>query len=472
MNGSNLKQSLLKGGLYLILRQIITTVLSLISILVITRVLGPERYGWYIIGFSCNAFATSLATVGLKVYLIRKPGDCSKQLQGEILAFLIGSSTILSVVVVLTASIVADLTNVPELRLILIAMAPAILLDTCTGVPLGLLERNLQYKRSSLAEVGSLLLYYLASIPFVLIGWGVWGLIAAFLLQSVFQVVVAFVFHPVRPVWPKNLDLLRDALKYGVSYSTAIWVEQGRRLGVSLLLGRFVGAEAVGLLGATTRITSLLAIAQTVAWQLGFSGFAKLQEDPSAMRRSLSKAMNYQALLLTLAFGLFACLSPVLVPLVLGPKWHGIIFLFPFVALFLLFKFIFELHMLVLFAMGHNFDVLRFWLVNATVVLTALALLGGPFHIWGYIAAEMLCLPTYGLLHWSISRVIGSPDYKSAAWIAICMLPPLLLGNKFPFFLSISLLIAGFGLVCCISAEVRTIIREFVTILTQKFRAT
>ena len=468
MNRSDLKHALLRGGLYITLRQLISMVLSLISVLVITRILGPERYGWYLIGFSCNAFATSLATVGLKTYLIRKPGDCSKQLQGEILAFLIVSSTVLSIMVALTASSVAYWTNVPELRLILISMAPATLLDTCAGVPLGLLERNLQYQRSSLAEIGSLLIYYVAAIFLVLIGWGVWGLITAFLLQSVFQVVVAFVFHPVRPVWPKNGNLLRDALNYGTSYSMAIWVDQTRGLGVSLLLGRLVGAEAVGLVGVTTRIVNLLAVAEPVARQLGISGFAKLQDDPSAMRRSLSKAITYQAFLLTFAFGLFACLSPLLIPLILGSKWHGVSFLFPFIALALLFKIIFTLHTLVLFAMGHNIDVLRFSLVNAAVMFITLVILGGPFQIWGYVAAEMLCLPVYSLLHWSVSRVIGSPNYKPFLYLSAGTAIPLMITNQLPPFFSIPLLIAGFSIACLASSELRAVYRELEAVLNRK----
>jgi len=470
MDRSEFKQALLKGGLYLTLRQLISMVLSLISVLVITRVLGPERYGWYIIGFSCNAVATSLSNMGLKVYLIRKPGDCPKKLQGEILAFLMMSGIVVSIIVILTASMVSHWSNLPELRLILIAMAPAILLDTCAGAPLGLLERNLQYQRSSLAEVGSLLLYYIAAIPFVLIGWGVWGVIAAFLLQSLFQVVVAFVFHPIRPVWPQNLERLRSALNYGVRYSMAIWAEQGRGLGVSLILGRFVGAEAVGLVGVTTRITLLLAVAQTVALQLGISGFAKLQEDLSEMRRALSKAMIYQAFLLTLAFGLFACLSSVLIPPILGSKWHGIIFLFPFVALALLFKIVFELHKLVLFAMGYNLDVLRFNLVNAAVAFVVLAVLGSPFHMWGYVVAEMFCLPVYGLLHWSVSRIIGSPNYKPFLYLVGGTIIPLLIANRLPPFFAIFLLFGGLSISFLVSSELRTMYRELETTLNRKLK--
>ncbi len=161
MNRAELKQALLRGGLYLTIRQVLSLTLSLASVLVITRILGSEHYGWVTIGLSCIPFVTSLADMGLKVYLIRKPEDCPVQLQGEVLVFLMGSSGVLTIATVMTSPLIAHWMKAPELAIILAAMAPAVLLDACAGVPLGLLKRNLQYRRSSLAEIGAQLLYAL-----------------------------------------------------------------------------------------------------------------------------------------------------------------------------------------------------------------------------------------------------------------------------------------------------------------------
>jgi O-antigen/teichoic acid export membrane protein len=472
MNRAELKQALLRGGLYLSLRQALTMVLSMISVLVITRTLGPEHYGWIVIAISFNILMTNLADLGLKVYLIRKPGDCPKQLQQEVLALLIIMGTILALSCVLTAPLIAVWTKIPELRLILLAMAPAILIDTCVGAPLGMLERTLQYQRSSFAEIGSLLLYYAAAIPLVLLGWDVWGIVVAHLLRSILQAVIAFVSYPIRPIYPKNFKELQRALYYGIGFSGAMWIVQGRGLIIPLLLGRFIGTEAVGLVGATNRIADMLAFVKAIAWQLGISGFAKLQEDPSAMRNALSRAMTYQTFLLLPPLGLFTCLSPILVPLVLGHKWNGIVDLFPFVAFVFLMKGVFDLHALVLFSMGRNLDVFTFNLVSLGIISSAIAVLGNALHIWGYAAAEIISLIAFVLLHLRISRIIGSPSYKPVVWIIICTLFPFLVGNRFPFFISVPLLLAGFGIASWLSREVRTTGRELLAILTQKVRPT
>ena len=41
----NLKEKVLKGSIVLTVRQIIGSILSLVSVLVVARTLGPEQYG-------------------------------------------------------------------------------------------------------------------------------------------------------------------------------------------------------------------------------------------------------------------------------------------------------------------------------------------------------------------------------------------------------------------------------------------
>jgi O-antigen/teichoic acid export membrane protein len=470
MNRPELKQALLRGGLYLTIRQILTLGLSLTSVLLITRILGPVHYGWITIAVSCNTFMTSLADMGMKTYLIRKPGDCSEQLQGEILTFLILTGSILTTIAFLSAPWIAFWTKIPELQMILKVMAPAILLDVCSGASLGVLERRLQYQRSSLVEIGGLLTYYTTAIPLVIFGWDVWGVVTAYLLQSLFQWTAAILCCPIRPSLPHYPKALQKSLRYGIGFSSAMWVNQGRGVLLPLLIGRFISAEAVGLVGATNRIADVLAFMKTIAWQLGISGFAKLQEDLPAMGQALSRAMIYQSLLLTLPLGLFACLSPVLVPLVLGQKWLGVIHLFPFIAIAFIAKGIFDLHTLVLFALGRNLDVIRFNLVNTIVIAGAIVLLGSPFHLGGYIAAEVVVLPVYFLLHQSITRLMSPPDYLPVLILMLGTFIPFIIGNQLSPLLAVPLFLTGFGLALYGSSSLRSRSQELVTILLKQVR--
>ena len=455
MDHSKLKQALLKGGIYITIRQFISLILSLLSILIITRHLGPTHYGWSVIALSITPFSTSLADLGLKTYLIRKPGECSPQLQSEILFFLLISSTLLIGIVVLTAPWIASWIKIPEMALILRLIAPSILLDSCAGAPLGMLERNLQYQRSSLAEIGAQIVYSVTAIPLVLLGWDIWSVIIAYLLRALFQCIVAFALHPIRPIWIKNLEGLSTALNFGVSYSVSQWMLQGRSFVVPLLLGKFIDAQTVGLVGATNRIADVVGFVRSVTLQLGISGFAKLQEDRATMRRALEQGIIYQSLLLISALSIFSILSPIFVPFLLGQKWLGVVTLFPFLGLFSLFRGISELYKLVLYSMGKNLDVIKFHTANLLIVSSGIVVLCPLFGTWGFIIAEIISIITYFILHKSTARVVGEISCQPVFLLLVCTTPALFASPYYTPLITLPMLLIGFCIAFLSSKELR-----------------
>ena len=463
MNRSDLKQSLLKGGFYLAIRQLLSLSLSLASLLIITRHLGPKQYGWVVIALSLIPFTASLADMGLKTYLIRKEGECTSKLQGEVLLSLIINGSLITCVTILASPFISQWLGIPELSAILAVMAPSILFDACAGAPLGILERNLQYQKTTISELGSLLIYYGSAIFLVLMGWGIWSVAISYLVKSIFQVVTAFYFNPIFPMRPNSLEELSTAYQYGVSYSIANWAFSARGVLIPVMIGKFIGSEAVGLVGATTRMADTLAFMKPIVWQLGISGFAKLQEDFEAMRKALSRAMVYQTLLLTSLLGCFICLSPFLIPILLGHTWNSIVELFPFIALVFIIRGITDLHALALFAQGHNLEVLKANLANTILVCILVAFLGSYMNIWGYAAAEVIGLFAYILLIKSVNRIIGSPNYRPTLSLMACTVIPFICGNRLSPLVSLPVLLMSFGIAYLSSKETAVATRDILS---------
>jgi PST family polysaccharide transporter len=439
---------------------------------VITRNLGPEHYGWLTLALSWVSLFTELIDLGLPYYLIRYQRQEFVLFQGQILTFMMVLSGLMSLGIVLLAPILAGWVHVPQLVSLLMILSPAIVLDTCGRVPMALLERELRYQNTSLVEVGAQVVYYAMAMLLIFLGFGVWGVAWAYAARALFQTVLAFGFQPVQPRALGNLNIFREALAFGVTYSLSRWLSLGRGLFISLLLGKFVGAEAVGIVGMTTRIVEVLCVVKVVILQLGMGGFAQLQGQLTLLRLALSKGLAYLALLLPPLLSMFACVSPVLVPWVLGPKWQGVLALFPFVAMAFLARFLFDLHSLVLFTEGKNFSVLRFQVVHLGLVV-ALMLLGvvlgsGTWGLGVYAAAELGGLIAYLLLHLSISRLVGSPDYRPVVWSLTCTVGLLFGGPYLPLWLGLVLLIGGATIAMLGSEELRSIPGEVMKNLIHK----
>src|SRR5258708_13987092 len=88
----SLRQRALSGGAVLVVRQAIGTLLSLTGVLLVTRVIGPAKYGVYAAAIRIVLFFSVMAVLGLDVFLLRRPSQPTKEEfhQGFTLLFAFG----------------------------------------------------------------------------------------------------------------------------------------------------------------------------------------------------------------------------------------------------------------------------------------------------------------------------------------------------------------------------------------------
>src|SRR5271167_2437137 len=68
----SLRRNVIQGGAFLVGRQAAGIVLSLVGVLLVTRIIGPHQYGIYATAVGIVLFLSNLGTWGLDVYLLRK----------------------------------------------------------------------------------------------------------------------------------------------------------------------------------------------------------------------------------------------------------------------------------------------------------------------------------------------------------------------------------------------------------------
>ena len=66
-----LRSKIVEGGALLMGRQLASMGLSLIGLLLITRIIGPAAYGPYVAALGICQYAQSLGQAGIGVYLVR-----------------------------------------------------------------------------------------------------------------------------------------------------------------------------------------------------------------------------------------------------------------------------------------------------------------------------------------------------------------------------------------------------------------
>ncbi len=455
----DLKGKVFKGGVYLTLRQFFAIGLSLISALVIARILGPENYGIVAVVVGIFYYLSWATSLGLNIYLVSQP-KLPEDAQEQILAFYNTVGVLLCFLAWLVMPVIGVWTGQPVVSELLRFMVPALWLNMVAVASIGMLERELRFAEVGLIETLAQTANYLVAVPFVLIYQSYWGPILGYLVQFLLFAALANHYYPIRLRLRWRWGFLKGALRYGLVFSGASWILTLRNLVVPLLVSRLAGMEAAGIISISVRLTDQLALLRLVIRRLSISVLSKVSDNLESTRAAISQGITYQAILVGPLLAVFSCCSAWLIPLLFGPKWIPSVQIFPLIATAALVSTVFDLHASALHAVGKNYDVLKFNLLHIAMLwlasLIALPVLG----VWGYGVAEIVALPSYFLIHYLLSKFCGPPNYRDAFWVMIATLPPLLLGPWVPVTLSMPILILSYGLLIILRPNIRTILAK------------
>ena len=454
---SSIKNKVLRGGVFLTLRQLLSSGLSLISVFVIARTLGPEKYGLVASSFGLFYFISWTGQMGLNTYLMRQP-DLQENEPEQLLAFYSTVGLLFCGAVWAIAPIFSQWTGVSEVSTIIRWLVPAMWLNMVGGVPAGMLTRELAFARVSLVESLSQIANYLLSVPIVLIYKSYWGPIAGMLLQFLMAASLAYAFYPIRLTLRWRWSHLSRMMAYGITFFVASGVQSLRVLTIPLFVTPLAGVEAAGIVGITIRMLEQLSLLRNVIRGMSISVMAKLMNDASAIQRAIKRGMSYLALLMMSVCALFACLSPWLIPFAFGSEWVQSTQIFPPVAFAASAIAVFDLHLATLHALGKNNEVTFQNVVYIGLLWLCCSLLIPPLGLWGYAIAEVAALPSLYFSHRFFSQLYGSPNYWNAALLLATAIPALIASVLLSPIESFVILSFSYGVLVMASSEIRDVL--------------
>ena len=455
----DLKSKVLQGGIYLAIRQMLGVALSLVSVLVIARVLGPERYGVVAIASGTLYFTFWTGKLGLEIYLIRQP-DLPKDGPEQILAFYNTVGVALCVLLWFIVPILGVWTGQSAVAQVLRWLVPVVWLEMVGSASISMMERELRFAQVGLIETLAQAANYLLAVPLVLLHWGYWGPIAGLGLQFAFLAILGYYCYPIPWRWRWRRSFIRSALRCSLAYSGANLIGALKALTVPLFVSRLAGLEVAGIVSIANRFVDQLGIFRIVVYRMSISALAKLSGNPDAIRYAISRGIVYQALLVGPLFAVFSCCATWVIPFLFGKEWLPSTHVFPFIAFSMLIYTVFNLHLSALYAAGHNRDVAKFNLWYVGLFWLASWVLLPVLGLWGYALAEICALPSYISIHRSLTNLCGSPNYWDGFWLMAITAPVLLGGPWLPPALGLGALAIGYGILFLLRPGLRCIPSE------------
>jgi PST family polysaccharide transporter len=315
----------------------LTQGLTWISVLIVARLLSPADFGLVELAGVAVIVGNVLAEFGIGAAVVQmRELNASSIAQLNLMSAAFGLLAFLGGVLLSPAF--AAFFGVPPLQSLIAVNSLALFITGLQAVPLGVLRRDLDYKRLSVAEAVQSIIQALATVLAAWSGLAYWALVIGHLSGRAASAILTYAWTRIPFHWPEWKGI-RDALLFGyhvsvaslagTMYSMADVVIIGRRLGDSLL-GNYRMALTLAY-APTDKIASLV---------IRVTGpiFANVREDYALVRRYFLIFTELLTLtILPMTIGM-AIVAPELIEVVLGAKWLPSVGPLRFIALFASFR--------------------------------------------------------------------------------------------------------------------------------------
>ncbi len=305
---------------------------QMVSISVLAKLLDSTDYGLMAMGTVFINFLQLLGDMGTGSAIVQKehvtPRLASSLFWANALLGLAGG-----IVLFFAAPGVAAFYHQPKVTLLLSVLAVSFPLAGIGMVPQSLLIREMEYRKLCIVEAGSAMLAATVAIVAAWNGFGVWSLVAGSLTSSVATAALSWSLSGWHPQWVLDWGEIRGVLGFSMNLTGFVFVNYLSRNTGHLVVGRFLGAEALGYYQMAYSL--LLYPLQAVSSVLGRVMFVTLSRIQSDQERFRGAMLRYLTLLGTVNFPVFLGLMVVAAPVItlfLAPKWAPVIPLFMIVA--------------------------------------------------------------------------------------------------------------------------------------------
>lgn len=305
--------------------RVASQVMTWVITIVVMRLLAPEDYGLMAMAAFFMSLAAMISELGLGAAVVQAPKldhGALRQVFGAVLVL----NALLFGLLFAFATPIAAFFQEDRLDLIVRVLAVEFLLVPFATVPDALLRRAMRLKACAVIEFSTTVISSLCTLGAAAAGAGIWALVLGYLVKALLRIVFLNAVQPFFHLPSFGFRENRKMLGFGgnIVLSRLLWFFYSQC--DVLIAGRVLGKEALGFYSVGLQIASLpVQRLSSIVNQVGFSAFSRIQDEGERVRAYFLLAVRTVSLVTFPILWGIGAVAPVLVPALLGEKWHGAI---------------------------------------------------------------------------------------------------------------------------------------------------
>lgn len=317
----NLKQKALSGVFWAAIQKYSSMGISLISGVVLARLLTPDDYG----SIGMLAIFMSLAQVfidaGFGSALIQKK-NVSQADYSTVFYFNMVMSGIIYLFLFLSAPYIATFYRMPILSGVLRTIGLVLFLYSLNIIQLNQVRKAMQFKSLSIITVSSYSIALIITIYLAYAGWGVWALVVQQIVAAFIQCICLWIYSNWRPSFMFSWSSFRCLFGFGsYMFLTRIISTISEKIS-GLVIGRLYTASTMGYYSKaeTTEDMASMSIS-SVLIQITYPLYSSLQDDKERLIYSIKLITSTLSFVMTPIMCLLILLAKPIFVILYSEKW-------------------------------------------------------------------------------------------------------------------------------------------------------
>ena len=321
----NLRTRTVRGVSWSAVSQAVTQSFAFTISIVLARLLGPKAYGLIGMVTVFTGFAALFGGLGLGAAIVQRKELEPRHLNTAFWVNVIFGSAI-TLLMAAMAPLVAWFYREPLLTPLTAVIALRFVMDGLQVVQSAILSREMRFRALAAVNIGSSVTSGIVGLGMAVGGMGVWSLVAQTLGGSLAQLLILWRLADWRPRWAFDWLACRELFGFSASFLGFDVVNYWARTLDQLLIGRFVGAGALGIYSRAYGLMLLpLSQVSRVVGGVMFPAMSAIQEDKPRVKRAYLKAIGIISLVtFPMMVGLFVVADHFVLAL-LGTQWSAVI---------------------------------------------------------------------------------------------------------------------------------------------------
>ena len=328
----DLKHKVIRGGVAKALAQGTSLVLRMGSLMVLARLLAPKEFGLVGMVMAFTGVLNLFRDFGLSTATVQR-GHVTEEQISTLFWINILVGTALGLILAGMAPFVAVFYHEPRLVWVSIVLATSFIFNSAGVQHTALLERQMRFTALATIDIISLVVSTAIGIGMAAAGFGYWSLVASAVTLPLISTLCLWFATGWRPGKIHLHEEVHSMLRFGGGFTLVnllVYVAYNLE---KVLLGRYWGANALGLYGRAYQLINLpTENLNSAFWGVAFSGLSRVRHEPERFRSYFLKGYSL-VLALTIPMTIGAALfAHDMIFVLLGPKWSDVAEIFRLLA--------------------------------------------------------------------------------------------------------------------------------------------